>query len=204
MTLIELLVVIAVISLLIGAGTSIFRGPRSEIPARGGADAVAAMVQQASEVAKGRRSPTRLVINTEPESANFARQIAIYSKGSDGLWTLRGGPHVLPRQVYFDKQYSDGFLPVSYKFNVGAAQSGSEGDTAVAYEFDRNGHFFSATGAPFPRLIVVPGIVGEVAPRSLTVGAHQENLRGGFLFRRSGYVTRFESPDQIPAPQSTP
>ncbi len=203
MTLIELLAVIAVITLLISAGASILRGPRTEISAQGAVDAVAAIVEQASTVAKSRRSPTRLVINTEPTSANFARQIAVYSKDGSGQWTLRAGPHLLPRQIYFDEDYSDGFIPAKYKLNIRAAQSGSEGDTVVAYEFDRNGHFITPGGVPLPRLVVVPGLVGESSPRELVIGAHQVNSRGGFLFRRNGYVTRFESFDQIPEP-STP
>lgn len=203
MTLTELLTVIAVIALLIGAATSIFRGPRSEITTKGAVDAVAAMVEQASSIAKSRRSPTRLVVNIDPTSTSFARQISVFSKGNDNQWTLRAGPHLLPSLIYFDEAYSEGFVSARYQLNNATAQSGTTGTLVAAYEFDHNGHFITPDGATLPRLVVVPGVVREAAQRVLAVGPHQENLRSGFLFRRYGNVTRFHDQTQLPAPSNT-
>lgn len=204
MTLVELLIVIGIIALLIGVGASILRGPRSEISVKAGVDLCAALTQQASTAARTHRTASRLVINVDPDSPGYARQIAVYIRDGSGQWVRRSGPHLLPNQVYLDESTSSGFVTASYAFRDAQPQNGSTGEEVVAFEFDRNGHFIPPSGVAEPRLIVTAGTVPETGERSLTVGPNHQHSRSGFLFRRNGYITRFEEPGQIPSSDTTP
>jgi|694.fasta_scaffold120138_4 prepilin-type N-terminal cleavage/methylation domain-containing protein len=204
-SLIELLVVMAIMALLLAAGMTMFRTPTSTL-VQGAVETSAGMVDLAQRQAQVANGGSRLVVDIDPQSPNYLRSLAVLSAKTATTpvqWELRIRPQILRQEAQMYPKYSLGQGTMRFDFRSGAAQDGNGSGTLCQFwEFDSNGQLVTSASGASQQIVFVAGVISGGPPYSQTVADSREPGRDGVILRKSGGVTRFDSPDQIQ--QTTP
>lgn len=194
-TLLEMLTVIAIIAVMMAAASALLGGAGRGTGVSGAVVAASGLVEAArtEAVLKGRGA--RLAVDIDPSSQYYLRRWAVLTADGAGRWEMRNKPVIFPEETYFFEKYSSGYSNAQVEFQ-GGVQDGTTGTRSGVFEFDRAGRLVG--GAQVSRIICVSGVMSDgTEPRTLEVPPSLEGGRDGFILRRAGGVTFFESPAQI-------
>jgi len=203
-SLVELLVVLGLMALMAAVLPMVFQGATNGSGVRGAVNISAGLVEFARNNAVRSRDGSRIIIDIDPASSGYLRRMAILRgiRGSDGniSWQIAGPPQLLPSNTYFYKDYSKGFELMKFDFQS-ATMVGSNGSgTQVAvFEYDGSGRLVVQSGGGASQMVFVSGIIenpGSVN-QTLSVPSARADGMAGFILRRGGNVTHFESANQI-------
>lgn len=190
-SLVEVLVVIAVIGILAAIGLGSFDSRDRGAGARGASEILASMVHSTRLEAMSNGRGARLLIDDGAESETTLRRAAILGAVEGGGWQLAGRSVILPKGIYFLKDYSDGYISgEQYNLKTSDTQMGDSGTPVIVYEFDGRGHYVDDSA----RVVCGPGVMNGGV---LEVPAEWLPARAGFVLRRNGRPFFFQEPDQI-------
>lgn len=219
-TLVELLVVILIISILLTIGSVALKGAGG----KGVSTAVAtteALFDEARSVAIGKGSRACVLINADPESEGYLRQIVIVSEVLDASgepsnpnpdatpaqrqWELSARGYTMPDKVYFSKEFSrknheagSGEID-TFELSGGKVSAAYEG-RYFYYEFNSEGICLTGLGAngdySGPSFVVGSGVLSAGGDRPRTSGDARRDFKG-FVIWRNGSTSIFREPGQI-------
>jgi prepilin-type N-terminal cleavage/methylation domain-containing protein len=196
-SLVELLVGLAIIAILSGLSVAAFTSVGRSSSVNGAVDLAASLSLAARLEALSYGMGSKLVIDSGPVPDNpndveykFSR-IAIFRAQEDEAnpgkkkWVLVGKPLLLPRGVFFLKDYSDGFVEEEHVF-IGTAKR-----KTLVFEFNGSGHLLRPA-----KLVFSGGVVGTDG--RLEFPEAMLAARSGFLLRTNGRPAYFQNADRMP------
>jgi prepilin-type N-terminal cleavage/methylation domain-containing protein len=192
-SLIEMLAVLVVIGVLVVVGVRVM-GDSTGSAVQGASDLGVAAVEMARRASMAEQQGARVVIDADPQSEFYLRRMMVVRRNADGGWVMDARPHVLPSGAFVYPSYLKGAQDALFDFRSGSFE---EGGKAWFYEFDGSGKLLLPDGATRAQFVFVAGVLSQAPPFALTVPEKRETGKQGFVLRRSGAVSRFESPEQI-------
>jgi len=197
-SLVELLVVVAVIAVLVVAGATMLGGNSARgTSVQGAVETGISLVELAKRSAQASQRKARIVINDNPQSEGYLRQMTVAVAGDTAgtSWNAVGRPLILPRGSFLHPELALGFRKDSFDFRTGGFGSGG---AARYLEFDVVGHLLpDAGGAASAQLVFAAGIPATAAPFTPEFPDALSKIRDGFIIRRSGAIVRFEDPPSM-------
>lgn len=215
-----MLAVIGIIAALAVVGLMATRGSTKGASVKGAVSVASSLTLTARSEAQTLGGGARLVIDADFDSSsreNYLRRIAVlqavdddgdgnFDNDNDGnpdAWKLNDKPTVLPKGAYFSEEFSAGYDTMQFDFNTIDSQDGATGNDVFYYEFDGNGRLIDGPTSP-AQVVFVSGILDAsgtlLDPDNIDESGERFISRDGFIIRKAGRLTYFDSMEQIQAP----
>jgi len=212
-SLIEILTVLVIITVLAVIGLVAVGSISKGNSVKGAVSTISSLAQAARTEAMTRGLGSRLVIDAVYDANHpkrFLRRFTVldasdpdnWADPDTPEWTYSTKPTLLPDGIYFSTAYSSGYDTMSFDFNDLTSQVGSSGSDVFFYEFNGNGRLVEFNGE-LAKLVFMSG-VQNLSNGTWSSPGDMELSRDGFIIRRLGRLTFFDSPTQITTSTTSP